>query len=186
MSASHRRAIQVFFLLLLFAAATALAKATTFMRMSLAQMSGSARMIVRARCIAAGAIWDSGEIWTRTTFEVPETWRGASGSQVIAVRLLGGTLGNISSRVSGIPRFQRGEEAVLFLEPSANGDFSIVSWQQGTFRIRRNPANRRRNRYARHRIRGRLQPGLPPLRTVRNSPHVDREFPLSGGRCAGR
>ena len=146
----------------------------------------SPRYAFLARCIAAGAIWDSGEIWTRTTFEVAETWRGASGSQVIAVRLLGGTLGNISSRVSGIPRFQPGEEAVLFLEPSANGDFSIVSWQQGTFRIRRNPANRRRNRYARHRIRGRLQPGLPPLRTVRNSPHVDREFPLSGGRCAGR
>jgi len=139
MSASHRRAIQVFLLLLLFAAATALAEATTFLRMSLAQMSGSARMIVRARCLAVGAIWDSGEIWTRTTFEVAETWRGASGSRLIAVRLLGGTLGNISSRVSGIPRFQPGEEAVLFLEPSANGDFSIVSWQQGTFRI---PATR--------------------------------------------
>ena len=139
MSARLCRAIQVFLLLLLFAAATALAEATTFLRMSLAQMSGSARMIVRARCIAAGAIWDSGEIWTRTTFEVAETWKGASGSQFIAVRLLGGTLGNISSRVSGIPRFQPGEEAVLFLEPSSNGDFSIVSWQQGTFRIRHNP-----------------------------------------------
>ena len=26
---------------------------------------------------------------------------------------------------------------VLFLEPTARGDFSVVSWEQGTFRIQR-------------------------------------------------
>jgi hypothetical protein len=124
-----------------------IANATTLMRMSLAQMSRAATMIVRGRCAANETIWDEGEIWTRTTFEIAETWRGPSAASSavrtgaapprIVVRLLGGSLASITSRVSGIPRFQPGEDVVLFLEPSARGDLSIVSWQQGTFRIRR-------------------------------------------------
>jgi hypothetical protein len=85
-------------------------------------------------------VWDEGEIWTRTTFDVEESWGGPPGSRQIAVRLLGGSLGSITSHVSGIPRFQPGEDTVLFLEASPNGDFAIVSWQQGTFRIRQNAA----------------------------------------------
>jgi hypothetical protein len=124
--------------LVLFAVTSSGAAPTALVRMSVAQISRTARSIVRARCIANVAIWDSGEIWTRTTFEVEESWSGTSPSGRIVVRLLGGTIGNITSRVSGIPRFVPGEDAVLFLEPSRYGDFSIVSWQQGTFRIRRN------------------------------------------------
>jgi hypothetical protein len=115
-------------------------QATTLMRMSLAQMARTAKVIVRARCVSNATLWDEGEIWTRTTFAVEESWSGPPGARQIAVRMLGGSLGNITSRVSGIPRFQPGEETVLFLEPSRNGDFAIVSWQQGTFRIRQNAA----------------------------------------------
>jgi hypothetical protein len=46
-------------------------------------------------------------------------------------------VGNLTSTVSGVPRFRPGEEVILFLEPTARGDFSIVSWIQGTFRIHR-------------------------------------------------
>ena len=80
--------------------------------------------------------WDAGEIWTFTSFEIEETWSGSAPSQ-ISVRLLGGRVGNFTSTVSGVPRFSPGEEVVLFLENTPRGDFSIVSWEQGTFRIRR-------------------------------------------------
>ena len=116
------------------------AAATTLLRMSLSQITRAAKVIVRARCVANSTVWDEGEIWTRTTFDVEESWSGPPGSRQIAVRLLGGSLGNITSHVSGIPRFQPGEDTVLFLEASRNGDFAIVSWQQGTFRIRPNAA----------------------------------------------
>jgi hypothetical protein len=125
---------------LLLIATQPVSQATTLMRMSLAQMARTAQVIVRARCVSNATLWDEGEIWTRTTFDVEESWSGPAGSRQLAVRLLGGSLGNISSRVSGIPRFQPGEDTVLFLEPSRNGDFAIVSWQQGTFRIRQNAA----------------------------------------------
>ena len=112
------------------------AHATTLMRMSLAQLTQASQEIVRARCVANNTAWDDGEIWTLTTFDVEETWRGST-SATITVRLLGGRTAQFTSRVSGVPRFHPGEDVVLFLEGTSRGDYSVVSWQQGTFRIRR-------------------------------------------------
>ena len=114
--------------------------ATTLMRMSLAQMSHAAQLIVRAHCVGESTGWDAGEIWTFTSFRVEEAWSGSAPSQ-ISVRLLGGRLGNITSSVAGVPRFSAGEDVILFLERTPRSDFSIVSWEQGTFRIRRDAGN---------------------------------------------
>jgi hypothetical protein len=111
--------------------------ATTLKRMSLPDLSRAAHTIVRARCVANSTRWDTGEIWTFTTFDVEEIWKGSAPAQ-ITVRLLGGKSGNLTSTVSGVPRFAPGEELVLFLERTPAQDFSIVSWMQGTFRIARN------------------------------------------------
>jgi hypothetical protein len=113
----------------------ATAGATTIERMPLAKMAQAATVIVRARCMGNSVLRDAGEIWTVTSFQVQETWRGDAPTQ-ITVRLLGGSMGKITSHVSGVPRFRPGEDVVLFLAPTKRGDFSVVSWQQGTFRIR--------------------------------------------------
>lgn len=112
------------------------APGTTLARMSVAKMTGAAEMIVRARCIGNSTAWDLGEIWTFTIFQAEETWKGAAASR-FTVRLLGGRAGNLTSTVDGVPRFLPGEDVVVFLEPTGRGDYSIVSWVQGTFRIRR-------------------------------------------------
>ena len=114
------------------------ARATTLLRMPLGKMSQTAKVIVRARCAGNSTRWDAGEIWTFTTFDVEETWRGSPPEQ-FTVRLLGGRLGNLTSSVSGVPRFSAGEDVILFLEPTRRGDFSVVGWEQGTFRVRRDP-----------------------------------------------
>jgi hypothetical protein len=44
-------------------------------------------------------------------------------------------MAEVTSHVSGVPRFTPGEDVVLFLQPTTRGDYSIVSWEQGTFRI---------------------------------------------------
>jgi len=122
------------------------AHSTTLIRMSVAQMTLAAHLVIRARCLSNSTSWDAGEIWTFTSFAVEETWKGARNANsdpYISVRLLGGTTGTLTSTVSGIPRFVAGEEVVLFLEPTARGDFSIVSWVQGTFRLRRDPRTNR-------------------------------------------
>src|SRR3984957_584429 len=122
----------------------ATASATTLERMSVAKMTQNAQLVVRAQCPANSVAWDGGEIWTFTSFEVEDSWKGAptGAAQQVTVRLLGGSAGNLTSTVSGVPRFRPGEEVILFLQPAARGDFSIVSWVQGTFRIHRDTRNR--------------------------------------------
>jgi hypothetical protein len=112
--------------------------ATTLERMSVAKMTVAAQLVVRAQCVANSAAWDGGEIWTFTSFAVEESWKGAptGAAQELIVRLLGGSVGNLTSTVSGVPRFRPGEEVILFLQNTARGDYSVVSWVQGTFRIR--------------------------------------------------
>jgi hypothetical protein len=111
---------------------------TTLEKMPVERMADLARVIVRAICVSNSTGWDAGEIWTFTTFEVAEMWKGLA-TERVTVRLLGGTVGSLTSTVSGVPRFRTGEEVILFLEPAARGDFTVVSWQQGTFRIGSDP-----------------------------------------------
>jgi hypothetical protein len=121
------------------------ARATTLLRMSLAQLSQTARLIVRAQCLGSATEWDAGEIWTVTTFRAEDIWRGAIAGPQFTVRLIGGRAGNFTSSVSGVPRFRPGEEVVLFLEKTGRGDFTVVSWEQGTFRIGRDGASGNEN-----------------------------------------
>jgi hypothetical protein len=115
-------------------------RATTLLRMSLEQLSKTAQVIVRAQCVGSASEWEGGEIWTVNSFRVEETWRGTAGGSQIQVRLIGGRAGNFTSSVSGVPRFRPGEDVVLFLEKTSRGEFTVVSWEQGTFRIAREGA----------------------------------------------
>ncbi len=128
----------VFLLLALILVPAQAVRATTLARMSIEQMTAAASTVAKVRCLGNGPRWERGEIWTITTFEVLEIWKGQAPPQ-ISVRLLGGRIGNLASTVPGVPRFRPGEEAVLFLEPARAGGLTVTSWAQGTFRIRRDP-----------------------------------------------
>jgi hypothetical protein len=118
----------------LFAVAVAPMAATTLARMSLDDLVHSAGAVARLRCVARETRWDRGEIWTFTRFAVIESWKGSLPSHV-TIRLLGGHVGDLTSIVPGVPRFALGDEAILFLETTHAGDFSVTGWTQGTFRI---------------------------------------------------
>ena len=60
-----------------FAASYSPTRATTLKRMSVADLSRAAHTVVRARCVTSSTRWDAGEIWTFTTFDVEETWKGS-------------------------------------------------------------------------------------------------------------
>ena len=62
-------------LLLLLAGATSV-RPTTFARVSLEQLSSAAPLIVRAHCQGSIVSSVKGEIWTITSFEVREVWKG--------------------------------------------------------------------------------------------------------------
>jgi hypothetical protein len=115
------------------------ARSTTLVHMSVAQMTQTAELVIRARCLENSVRWEQGEIWTFTTFAVEESWKGPADpifGRYLTIRLLGGTVGHFTSNVSGVPRFSPGEEVVLFLESvDRQGLYSVVSWLQGTFRV---------------------------------------------------
>ena len=114
----------------------AFGRATTLARMDLAQLVASADAIARVECAAAQSQWQSGGIWTVTTFRTVETIKGDLPAR-FAIVLPGGRVGHLSARVDGAPRFVPGEQAVVFFQRTQAGGFSVTGWVQGTFRILR-------------------------------------------------
>jgi hypothetical protein len=112
--------------------------ATTLARLSLDQMAVAADAVARVRCIKSQSKWENGAIWTLTTFTVIEFLKGNLPSQV-TVRLPGGRVGHMTESVDGTPKFNPGDDAIVFLEQLQPGEFSVTGWVEGTFRISPSP-----------------------------------------------
>ncbi|HLZ49420.1 MAG TPA: hypothetical protein VKP61_01595 [Candidatus Acidoferrum sp.] len=133
----RRRFLWILFLVGL-ALLAAVASATTMSRLRLLDLTEQSTAVARLRCIGAKSQWDQGEIWTETKFEVIQREKGMLPG-IITVRMLGGNVGHLHSRVDEVPQFHPGEEVYLFLWGREGQPFQILGWSQGTFRIARNP-----------------------------------------------
>jgi hypothetical protein len=128
------------FLWILFLAGLALlagiANATTLARMRFEDLAQQATAVARVRCVGAESRWENGEIWTETRFEVEEQNKGSLPS-FVTVKMLGGRVGNLHSRIEEVPTFRAGEEAYVFLWTRNGEPYRVLGWTQGTFRIAR-------------------------------------------------
>jgi hypothetical protein len=113
-------------------------RATTLARLSLDRLAAGSEAVARVRCSSAESRWENGSIWTVATVKVVETLKGNLPRE-IAVRLPGGRVGHLTATVDGTPKFNPGDEAVVFLERSRAGGFTVAGWVEGTFRISRDP-----------------------------------------------
>jgi hypothetical protein len=113
-------------------------RATTLARLSLDQLAAGSDAVARVRFARAESQWENGSIWTVTTFDVVETLKGQLPGE-IEVRLPGGRVGHLTSTVDGTPKFHPGNEAVVFLQRSPAGGFTVAGWVEGSFRISRDP-----------------------------------------------
>ena len=109
-------------------------KATTLAPLNFDRLAQQSSAVARLRCLSVASSWDGGEIWTETRFAVLQVHKGALGG-TITVRMLGGSVGNLHSRVDGVPAFRAGEEVYLFLWGRAGEPYRVLGWSQGTFRI---------------------------------------------------
>jgi len=114
--------------------------ATTLARLDVGQMTAHAAGVIRARCVAVATRADARGVWTLSTFERHENWKGSLPPHIV-VRLPGGAAGGRRETVEGVPRFAPGEEVVLFLEPLSTGEWTITGWALGSYRIRRDRPN---------------------------------------------
>jgi hypothetical protein len=113
-------------------------RATTLVRLSLDQLAAGSDAVARVNFSSAESRWENGTIWTITTVKVIETLKGNLPGE-ISVRLPGGRVGHLTSTVEGTPRFNPGDDAIIFLKRTPAGEFTIAGWVEGTFRISRDP-----------------------------------------------
>ena len=111
------------------------ANATTVRRLSFADLVNKAEVIVAAQVIDSRTYrtGDGKLILTSYTVQVGETIKG-NASPTVTITTIGGKLGNTTLRVSGMPQFENGENAILFLEHSG-AYTTVVGLGQGKFRI---------------------------------------------------
>ena len=109
--------------------------------MSLAEMVSAADTIVVAEAIDSRAEWvttgSSQAIVTRVTFRVADTLKGTQ-RRLLPLEFLGGTVGNVGQEISGVPTFDIGDQAVLFVS-GAQAASPIVGYMQGRFPINTAP-----------------------------------------------
>ena len=110
--------------------------------MSLAEMVSAADTVVVAEAIDARTEWvtigSSRAIVTRVPFRVRDTLKGNQ-RVLLPLEFLGGTVGNVRQEVSGVPTFEVGDRAVLFVS-GVRAASPIVGHMQGRFPINTAPS----------------------------------------------
>jgi hypothetical protein len=115
--------------------------ASSWSRATTVQRLGLQDLVKKANSIVVGKVTDSRTYWsanrklilTDYTLTVDENIKGAA-QHSVTVTTLGGKIGDLQMYVSGMPTFQSGENAVVFIERSGTYR-TIVGLGQGKFTI---------------------------------------------------
>lgn len=114
--------------------------ATVVVPRTVDQMTAEAKTVVLGLVLSRESRWDDARrrIHTFTEVRVTETWAGEAPGRLV-IRTLGGEVGSIGMKVSGMPQFQVGEEVVLFLAADAMDAerFQVMGLAQGKFHVDR-------------------------------------------------
>lgn len=97
-----------------------------------------AASIVVGRCVAKESRWDAARQWILTyhRFEVEKSLKGLPARDLTIVTP-GGTVGEITQDAVGVPKFDIGEEHVLFVRNTQAGP-TVLYFEQGAYRLTRN------------------------------------------------
>jgi hypothetical protein len=134
------------------------APSTILIRQDLADLLKNSEAVVRATIVGGEARWDAERrmIWTTTTFDVTETWKGTTTGRS-SLRELGGVVGNVGMRVVGAPQYAAGEDVILFLYRDALGFTRTTGWTPLRLRRPRKARRRARDGAPRPRLEGLLR-----------------------------
>jgi hypothetical protein len=102
-------------------------------------------LVARARTIFVGEVVDQRSYWTTTpqgrvirtqvVFRVEDVWKGSAGA-VTQLEFLGGTVGEATMEVVGMPTFRVGQRNVLFVAPE-RAVSPLVGFMHGRMRVER-------------------------------------------------
>jgi len=77
-------------------------------------------------------------IVTRVTFKVEDVWKGSAGA-VTQLEFLGGTVGEMTMDVVGMPTFHTGQRSVLFVSSQVRTASPLVGFWHGRMRVEKDP-----------------------------------------------
>jgi len=105
-------------------------------------------LVSRANTIFVGEVMDVRAEWQTTrdgraiktyvTFRVEDVWKGAVGA-VTQLEFLGGTIGETTMEVVGMPTFREGQRSVLFLHGEVQTASPLVGFWHGRMRVEKDP-----------------------------------------------
>src|SRR5207302_6919520 len=105
-------------------------------RLTLDDMVKKAHAIVHGRVRSSSAHWspDHRLILTTTIIDIHETIKGQA-ARTIELTTIGGKVGDLTLVAAGMPAFEAGEDAVLFVE-NVGAFKTVVGLSQGKFSVR--------------------------------------------------
>jgi hypothetical protein len=130
--------LSVFFLALL----TVTAPATTVLKMSIEKMSLEAVAVIVGDVSDMKSAWttDQTTIYTTITIKVTQCVAGEC-PDTVRIKQRGGTAGEATLYIPGMPKFSQGQKVLLFLDHSYEGEpghYSVIGMCQGIFEIEKN------------------------------------------------
>jgi hypothetical protein len=123
---------------LLAAALLAPIRATTVPEMSFEEVVASSAAIVHGKVVRSWTSWDPERtaIWTHYAIQVKTQLKGGPGT-VVTISEPGGELDGKHMLIAGAPRYEVGEEVVVFASETPIGYLRTCGWGQGKFEVRR-------------------------------------------------
>ncbi|MEM8884173.1 MAG: hypothetical protein AAGD14_08905 [Planctomycetota bacterium] len=140
--------------LLVLALAAPMLSATTFERVSTAELARRSPRICAVQCVGCKPERDpeSGLVFTRVRLKLLEDIKGRSPQRYFELRLIGGELDGKRTVVAGMPVFRTGGESVLLLgKPNRAGFATLVAARRGKLELTR---DKKGKRYLKRRIDG--------------------------------
>src|SRR5215471_17094863 len=122
-------------LIALYLGAGQVCQATTVQRLGLEDLVKKANRIVVGKVSNGRTYWSADRklILTNYTIQIDENIKGQA-SKTIEVTTVGGKIGDVELYVSGMPAFENGENAVVFVEQSGAYQ-TVVGLGQGKFTV---------------------------------------------------
>ena len=127
---------RLFIFLILFAVFVSPVGGTTLKKKDLAQLATESEAIVVAKVMGNTYAWNPERtiIWTETTMDVLESWKGALEGR-IAIKEPGGVVPPIGQLVHGMARYRPGDTVLVFMKKDILGQWRTHGCIQGAFRI---------------------------------------------------
>lgn len=112
-------------------------------RLSFEELVGQSAVVAHGRVTGVRVAWDAEHenIWTHYEIVLDEALKGAPGRSV-EIQEPGGELDGLRMEIVGAPRYQVGEEVVIFAAPTPVG-LRTCGWGQGRFVVEGEAGQRR-------------------------------------------